>query len=121
MSRGEDAHVGAPRLDAADTLERPFLQHAQQLHLHVEAHVADLVEEQRAPCGQLEAADPRGKRAGEGTLFMTEQLGLEQLARNCGAIDRHEGPAARPDSSWIRRATSSLPQPDSPWIRTVLS
>ena len=47
----------APRLDAADTLERPLLEHAQQLHLHVEGHVADLVEKQSAAVGELEPAD----------------------------------------------------------------
>ena len=60
MRRGEDADVGAALLAAADALERALLQHAQQLHLHVEAHVADLVEEQRAAVGELEPADARG-------------------------------------------------------------
>ena len=37
-------------------LELALLQHAQQLHLRAQVDVADLVEEQRAALGQLEAA-----------------------------------------------------------------
>jgi hypothetical protein len=43
-------------LVAADALEAALLQHAQQAHLHGGADVADLVEEERAAVGQLEAA-----------------------------------------------------------------
>src|SRR5690606_30842105 len=53
---GKDPHVRAPALRAADTLEYPLLQHAQQLHLHIEAHVPDLVEEQGAAVRELEAS-----------------------------------------------------------------
>ncbi len=56
MRRRENAHVRATLLAAADTLEDALLEHAQQLHLHVDAHVADLVEEQRAAVGELETA-----------------------------------------------------------------
>ena len=44
------------RLGAAEPLELALLQHAQQLHLRRQVDVADLVEEQRAALGQLEAA-----------------------------------------------------------------
>ena len=90
MGRGEDADVDAARLDAADTLERALLQHAQQLHLHVEAHVADLVEKQRAAVGELEPADASGDRARERAFLVAEELALEQLARDRAAIDRNE-------------------------------
>ena len=44
------------RLVAADALELPLLQHAQQLDLHGRGEVADLVQEERAAVGHLEAA-----------------------------------------------------------------
>ena len=76
---------------AADALEDALLQHAQQLHLHGQAHVADLVEEQRAALGDLEAALARGDGAGERALLVTEQLALEQLGGNGAAVDGDEG------------------------------
>ena len=62
MGGGDDAHVAADRRVIADALEHALLQHAQQLHLHRQAHVADLVEEQRAALGDLEAALAGGDR-----------------------------------------------------------
>ena len=50
---------------------------------------------------------------------MAEELALEQLARDRGAVDGDEGPALRAGSrAWIARATSSLPVPLSPVIST---
>jgi hypothetical protein len=64
---------------AADALELALLQHAQQLGLQVERHLADLVEEQRAAVGELERAGARGDGAGERALLVAEQLALEQV------------------------------------------
>ena len=41
---------------AADAVVLAVREHAQQAHLQVRRHVADLVEEQRAAFGLLEAA-----------------------------------------------------------------
>ena len=57
---GDDAHVGLDRLVAADAVEVAVRQHAQQARLQFGGHVADLVEEQRAAFGLLEAAVARG-------------------------------------------------------------
>ena len=93
MSGRENADVGTTLLAAADALEDALLENAQQLHLHVDAHVADLVQEQRAAVGQLETPNARGQRAREGAFLVTEQLALEQLAWNRAAVDRDERPA----------------------------
>ena len=53
---GDDAHVGLDRRAAADRRVFALLQHAQQPRLRLHRHVADLVEEQRAALGLLEAA-----------------------------------------------------------------
>ena len=54
--RGEDAHVDAQPLAAADALHLAALDRAQELRLEREIEVADLVEEQRAAVGLLEDA-----------------------------------------------------------------
>ncbi len=64
-----------------------LLQHAQQLALQFQRDLADLVEEQRAAVGELEAADAVAHRAGEGAPDMAEEFALEQLARNRRAVD----------------------------------
>ena len=62
VRRGDHAHVDADRRLAADAVELAFREHAQQPRLQRERHVADLVEEQRAAVGLLEAAAPLGRR-----------------------------------------------------------
>src|SRR6202012_424320 len=90
MRRRDDAYVAENRAIAADTLEAPLLKNPQQLHLHLQRHVADLVQEQGAALGELESAETGRQRAREGALFMSEQLALEEVRRNRAAIDRHE-------------------------------
>ena len=48
VRRRDDAHVHGDGLAAADALDLALLQHAQQLGLHGQRHVAHLVEEERA-------------------------------------------------------------------------
>jgi hypothetical protein len=74
----------------ADALELLFLEHAQQLGLQVGADLADLVEQQRAAVGELEAAFALLVRAGEGAAFVAEQLALEQRFRQRGAVHADE-------------------------------
>ena len=63
VGRGDDADVDLERLVAADALERPLLQEAKELHLRRRRDLADLVEEERAAVGLLEAAlAPRDAR-----------------------------------------------------------
>ena len=66
---------------AADALELLLLQHAQQLELQRRRHVADLVEEQRALVGQLEAPELALDRAGERAPLVAEQLRSRAASR----------------------------------------
>src|SRR5690606_680233 len=75
---------------APDPLVDPLLKNAEQLDLHIEAHVPDLVEKERAALGKLEASDSGADRSGERALLVTEQLALEQLARDRAAVDGDE-------------------------------
>src|SRR3546814_2376869 len=43
-----DADVDGLHLAAADADDRPLFEHAEQFDLHVETHVADFVEKERA-------------------------------------------------------------------------
>ena len=84
------AHVDRHGARAAEPLDGPVLQHAQQLHLHRQRHVVDVVEEDRAAVGQLEAAGPILDRAGERAALVAEQLRLDQRFREERAADRDE-------------------------------
>src|SRR5262245_43964853 len=84
-----------------DPLEGHLLQHAQQLGLHLQADVADLVEEERPPVGGLEPADLVADGAGEGALDVPEQLALQEPGRQGGAVDLDEG-LARPGAVLVQ-------------------
>ena len=55
-------------------------------------HVADLVEEERAAVGELEAADAVDARVGEGALDVAEELALEDALRDPPGVQGHERP-----------------------------
>ncbi len=59
---GDDAHVHLDLLGSAEMHEAAVLQHAQDLGLHVHAHGADLVEEERAAVGDFEEASSWRRR-----------------------------------------------------------
>ena len=77
----------------ANRLHRLFLQNAQHFGLRLQAHVANLVEEDRAAVGDLELAAPIGDGAGERPAHVAEQLAFDQLFGDCGAVDFNEGRA----------------------------
>ena len=95
MRRADDAGVDRDRLAPADPLDHALLQEAQQLDLERQRHVADLVEEQRAALRLLDLALGGLDRAGEGALFVPEQLAFEQGLGDRGAVDRDERAALR--------------------------
>ena len=70
------------------------LEHAKQLRLEFERQLADLVEKERAAVGELEAAHLRGVRTGERAALTSEELALDQRARQRRAVDDHERPIA---------------------------
>ena len=93
---GQHADVGVNRLAAADADDRFFLEHAEQLRLAGEAHVADLVEEQRAAGGQLEFAGAGFVGIGERAFLVAEQLAFEQRFGERRAVDGDERMLAPP-------------------------
>jgi hypothetical protein len=107
MRRCHHADVGVAAGMAADRIERPVFQDAQQLHLEARAHLADLVEEDRSPVGELEAPGAGGNGAGEGPANVTEQLALQQLLRDRATVHRNEA-AARAARQVVERARDQL-------------
>ena len=90
VRRREDAHVDVHHVLAADARDLAALQRAQHLRLRDEVHVADLVEEQRAAVRLLEEAALLRLGAGERAPLVAEELALDELARDGGAVHLHE-------------------------------
>ena len=82
----DNSHVHPDRLRASDPLELAFLEDAQELDLKLGTHLGHFIEEDGPPVGHLEAAFAGGGRAGEGPLFVAEQLTLQQFFRNSTTI-----------------------------------
>src|ERR1700675_642774 len=73
--------------------ERPnlsLLQHAVELHLHGEAHVADLVHEKRAAVGRLEQTSAVLVGPREGAFHVAEEFGFEKSLRKSTTVDGDE-------------------------------
>ena len=87
VRRCDEPHIGPNDFLAADARELAVLQDVEQLGLQTQRHFTDLVEQQRSAVGRLELAGFLPIRAGERAFLVTEELGLEQLARQCRAID----------------------------------
>src|SRR5207237_7739854 len=67
------------------------LDSAQELDLNVGRHFSDFVEEDRAPVRHLERARLFVNRAGKSTFLVSEQLVLEDVLRQCRAVEGEEG------------------------------
>ncbi|MCY1350908.1 hypothetical protein D9M69_371540 [compost metagenome] len=87
---GDDPHVDLHRRVPADPVELAVGQHAQQAGLGVGRHVADLVEEQGAAVGLLEASAALRGGTGEGALLVAEQFGFHQVLGNRRHVQRDE-------------------------------
>src|SRR5204863_711263 len=85
-----DLRVGADRTDL------PLLERAEELRLHVDRQLPDLVEEERAAARLDEQTRALRLRVGERAAGVSEELALEQRVRNGGAVDRDERPVLPP-------------------------
>ena len=91
MGGTDDSRIAGHLGRGAQRAHAALLNGAQQLALHQQGQVADLVQEQRAALRGLEEAGPVVVGAGEGTLAVTEELGLQQGLRNGATVHRYEG------------------------------
>jgi hypothetical protein len=76
---------------AAQPPHLAVLQHAEELGLQVHRHLGDLVEQHRALVGFLEETGLVGGGAGEGALHVAEELGLDEVLGERGAVDLDVG------------------------------
>ena len=67
------------------------MQDAQELGLHLERDLADLVQKERAPVRQLEAANALAHGPCKGPTLVPEEFAFEQARGNGGAVQLHEG------------------------------
>ena len=86
MARGNDPDVDRNRLGFAHGVNQAPLQNAEEQGLHLTRKILQLVQEQRTAVRSAKVAKGRRLRAGEGTLFMTEELGLGEVFGNCRAV-----------------------------------
>src|SRR5207244_6857537 len=70
------------------------LEYVEQLGLQRRMQLADLVQEDRAGVGELEAPGLALVRAREGAALVAEQLRLQELTRDRGAVHLDEGRAS---------------------------
>ena len=80
----------------AQTLKFPLLQDAQQFGLDFRRNISYFIQEQRALIGELHATDLLIDGACECSLFMPEELALQQASGDGGAIELHKRPIFAP-------------------------
>src|SRR4030095_15938859 len=88
----DDARVDGAPGRAPDGADLVLLEDAEQLRLQGGAHVADLVEEDRAAVGLREQPRRIGDRPGEAAAQVAEQLALEERVGERAAVDGDEAP-----------------------------
>src|SRR5438093_1066315 len=92
---GNKPHVRASRRHAgADGLNLPDLHESEEDCLHARAHLAKLVEKQRAPVRLTDEPRVILVRACEAATHVAEDLRLEQGFRYAAAVQRDEGTGA---------------------------
>src|SRR5581483_5358700 len=90
VGRRDNSNVDPPRDVLADSPELALLDDPQQLRLRARRELADLIEQQRPAVRLFEHAYALGHGAGEGAPRMAEELRLDQVVWQRGAIDRPE-------------------------------
>ena len=92
VSGGDDTYPHPTRSDVSHPSHLATLEYAQHLHLGFGAHLADLVEKERALVRGLDEAWLLTGGPRERTPGVTEEFALEQIPRNRPAMDRDQFP-----------------------------
>src|SRR5687767_13506049 len=90
MRRGNHACFGPLRPVRAYGIVFALLQYPKQFRLKIDCGVSDLIEEDRTLAGECEAPAAIARRAGKRSAHVTEQLRLEKIRRQCGAVHGNE-------------------------------
>src|SRR5579884_1186057 len=86
VGSGDHPDIDAGRLAGAEAAELVILEHLQKLGLKTEVHVADFVQKNGPAVGELEFSGIGLKGASEGAALVAEQLALDKLAWERGAV-----------------------------------
>src|SRR5256885_3071954 len=86
----DDADVDPEGLGAAYGPHLLLFDYAQQLHLEMQRHLADLVEKDRAAVGRDEQPTASLHRAGKSPLHVAEELAFEERLRDRPTVDGDE-------------------------------
>src|ERR1700693_1968452 len=84
-AQDENVHCGFHL--AAQTAQLAVFEHAQELGLSGDRHLADFIQQQGSTFCQLKASGSALERPGESTFLMTENFTLNQSFWNRGAVD----------------------------------
>src|SRR5439155_25616211 len=93
---GDDARIDIDQPVAPDPREAKVLEHVEKLGLEPERQFGDFIQVDRALVGILELPWFPPVRAGEGALFVAEELGLEKPWRDRCTVHLDEGTGAAP-------------------------
>src|SRR5262245_17765502 len=87
---GYDSCVNRDFFCAANSAEPFFLQHSQQLHLHRQTHLTNLIQEDSALVGNLEQTFLVHGCPCKGTFHVTKQFAFQQRFWKCAAVNRNK-------------------------------
>src|SRR3954469_7304303 len=90
VSRDHNAHIHRNRLVSANALDLALLQYAQQFRLHIQRHIADLVEENRSAISLLELSNVPARCAGERSFFVAKEFRLDEFCGNSRAVQGYK-------------------------------
>ncbi len=114
---GNDPDVEFNGFGAADPEDLAFLENVQQLDLHGQRHLANLIKKHGPAGGRFKQADLGRRGPGEGAAFIAKQLAVDQFVGEAAAVERHEGlvlPRAQlmdgPRRQRLARAAAALHQ-----------
>src|SRR5262252_1365924 len=86
IARGYDLHIDLDLRASTQSTQPAVFDRGQQLRLQAERELADLVEKNGAAVRLLHETAPPRLGVGEGARLVTEQLRLEQVVRQGGAV-----------------------------------
>ena len=84
---GDDPRIRRYLFDTAESVDHSVLEDCQKLGLELEGEKTHLVQEERFTLGEFEEALLVDLGVGEGTLLVTEELCLDKVFGNRGAVD----------------------------------
>src|ERR1700722_20356311 len=94
IGRGNDPDIDLDGLRGADRGETLFVQRAQNLGLHFEAHVTDLIEEQGPLIGPFKGPELFHRAVWDGAMAITEDLAFDVILGDGGTVQLYKHPIA---------------------------